>query len=196
MAVSRVFWRRARSAGLAGGGRRGGRPGFPCERVRRLLRGHGASHHAQLILLTGDRLEAEDVTQEAFERAWLRWSTVRDSSSAEAWVRTVAQRLAISRWRRVRNAAVAWRRHGPAPNLPELDEQHVALMSALGRLPLQQRRAVVLYHLVDLPVDEVAAETGSSVAAVKKQLERGRAALADLLDDNDAESSQVRTVQP
>jgi RNA polymerase sigma-70 factor (ECF subfamily) len=150
----------------------------------------------QLILLTGDRLEAEDVTQEAFERAWLRWSTVRDCSSPEAWVRTVAQRLAISRWRRVRNAAVAWRRYGPAPNLPELDEQHVALMSALGQLPLQQRRAVVLYHLVDLPVEEVAAETGSSVAAVKKQLERGRAALADLLEDNDAQSSQVRTVQP
>lgn len=150
----------------------------------------------QLILLTGDRLEAEDVTQEAFERAWLRWSSIRDCSSPEAWVRTVAQRLAISRWRRVRNAATAWRRHGPAANLPELDGQHVALMAALGRLPLQQRRAVVLYHLVDLTVEEVAAETGSSVAAVKKQLERGREALAALLGDTDPEVSPVRTVQP
>jgi RNA polymerase sigma-70 factor (ECF subfamily) len=150
----------------------------------------------QLTLLTGDRVEAEDVTQEAFERAWLHWSTVRESSSPEAWVRTVAQRLAISRWRRVRNAATAWRRHGPAPDLPDLDAQHVALLSALSRLPLQQRRAIVLYHLVDLPVDKVAAETGSSVAAVKKQLERGRAALADLLEDTDPAASPVRTVQP
>ncbi len=150
----------------------------------------------QLILLTGDRAEAEDVTQEAFERAWLHWSTVRDCSSPEAWVRTVAQRLAISRWRRVRNSATAWRRHGPAQDVPELDPQHVALMSALGRLPAQQRRAVVLHHLVDLPVDEVATETGTSVAAVKKQLERGRAALAVLLEDNDSAASQVRTVQP
>jgi RNA polymerase sigma-70 factor, ECF subfamily len=150
----------------------------------------------QLILLTGDRLDAEDAAQEAFERAWLRWSMVRDCSSPEAWVRTVAQRLAISRWRRVRNTATAWRRHGPAPNLPELDLQHVAVVSALARLPFQQRRAVVLHHLVDLPVEEVAAETGSSVAAVKKQLERGRAALADLLEDIDPEASQMRTVQP
>jgi RNA polymerase sigma-70 factor (ECF subfamily) len=149
----------------------------------------------QLVLLTGDRLEAEDVTQEAFERAWLRWSSVRDCASPEAWVRTVAQRLAISRWRRVRNTAVAWRRHGPASNMPELDAQHVALISALGRLPFQQRRAVVLHHLVDLPVEQVAAETGSSVAAVKKQLERGRAGLARLLEDTDSEASQVRTVQ-
>lgn len=150
----------------------------------------------QLVLLTGDRLEAEDVTQEAFERAWLRWSTVRDCASPEAWVRTVAQRLAISRWRRVRNSARAWRRHGPARELPELDPQHVALMSALGRLPFQQRRAVVLHHLVDLPVDQVAAETGSSVAAVKKQLERGRAALAQLLQETEPLPSPERTVQP
>jgi RNA polymerase sigma-70 factor (ECF subfamily) len=150
----------------------------------------------RLILFTGDRLEAEDVTQEAFERAWLRWSTVRECSSPEAWVRTVAQRLAISRWRRVRNTATAWRRHGAAPDVPEPDAQHVALMSALNRLPVQQRRAVVLHHLVDLPVEEVAAETGSSVAAVKKQLERGRAALADLLEDTDPAQDQLRTVQP
>ena len=158
--------------------------------------GTAARVNRQLILLTGNRLEAEDVTQEAFERAWLHWATVRNSSSPEAWVRTVAQRLAISRWRRVRNSATAWRRHGPAPNMPGLDPQHVALMSALGRLPVQQRRAVVLHHLVDLPVEEVAAETGSSVAAVKKQLERGRAALADMLEDPDPAQSQVRTVQP
>ena len=60
----------------------------------------------QLVLLTGSQAEAEDVTQEAFERAWLRWSTVRTCASPEAWVRTVARRLAVSRWRRVRNASL------------------------------------------------------------------------------------------
>ena len=150
----------------------------------------------QLVLLTGDRLEAEDVTQEAFERAWLRWSTVGVCASPEAWVRIVAQRLAISRWRRVRNAGAAWRRRGPEQNLPELNPQHVALMGALSRLPFQQRRAVVLHHLVDLPVEEIAAETGSSLAAVKKQLERGRAALAHLLDETESSPSQERTAQP
>jgi RNA polymerase sigma-70 factor (ECF subfamily) len=149
----------------------------------------------QLVLLTGDRVEAEDVVQEAFERAWLRWSTVRDCASPEAWVRTVAHRLAISRWRRVRNATTAWRRHGPPVDLPELGPQHVALMSALGRLPVQQRRAIVLHHLVDLSVAEVAAETGSSVSAVKKQLMRGRTALAELLQDTETEPSHARTVQ-
>lgn len=135
----------------------------------------------QLVLLTGDLAEAEDVTQEAFERAWMRWPAVRDCESPEAWVRTVARRLAVSRWRRLRNASAAWLRHGPPPEPPELEPEHVALMSALSQLPQRQRVAIVLHHLADLPVQLVAEETGSSVSAVKKQLVRGRAALAALL---------------
>lgn len=138
----------------------------------------------QLVLLTGDVAEAEDVAQEAFERAWLRWSTVRDLESPEAWVRTVSRRLAVSRWRRMRNAGVAWRRHGPPVVQQELDPDHVALIAALARLPEAQRVSIVLHHLADLSVAQVAAETGASVSAVKQQLARGRAALAVLLAEN------------
>ena len=137
----------------------------------------------QLLALTGDPFEAEDVVQEAFARAWLRWPTVRDAESPEAWVRTVARRLAVSRWRRVRNASVAWVRHGPPVGQPRVDADHVDLVSALARLPEAQRVAIVLHHLADLPVAQVAEETGASVSAVKQQLVRGRAALAGLLDD-------------
>jgi RNA polymerase sigma-70 factor (ECF subfamily) len=137
----------------------------------------------QLLALTGDLSEAEDVVQEAFARAWLRWGTVRDMESPEAWVRTVARRLAVSRWRRVRNASVAWIRHGPPMGQPGVDADHVALVSALARLPEAQRVAIVLHHLADLPVAQVAEETGASVSAVKQQLVRGRAALSGLLAD-------------
>jgi RNA polymerase sigma-70 factor, ECF subfamily len=139
----------------------------------------------QLALLTGDLGEAEDVTQEAYARAWLAWPEVRDYASPEAWVRTVARRLAVSRWRRMRNATLAWARHGSPAEPRELDPSHVALVAALGRLPHRQRVAVVLHHLADLPVEEVARETGASVSAVKQQLVRGRAALAGLLADDE-----------
>jgi RNA polymerase sigma-70 factor (ECF subfamily) len=62
----------------------------------------------QLFLLTGDLAEAEDLAHEAFARAWLRWSTVRTYDSPEAWVRTVARRVGVSRWRKVRTQAAAW----------------------------------------------------------------------------------------
>jgi RNA polymerase sigma-70 factor (ECF subfamily) len=138
----------------------------------------------QLVLITGDLAEAEDVVHEAFARAWLRWSAVRSLESPESWVRTVARRLAVSRWRKVRNATVAWHRQAARREfVPDLDADRVALVTALRALPERQRVAVVLHHLADLTVEQVAAETGASVSAVKQQLARGRRALARLLDD-------------
>jgi len=53
-------------------------------------------------------------------------------------------------------------------------------------LPEPQRRALVLYHVADLSVAEVARETGVAEGTVKAQLSRGRAALAELLADEPA----------
>ena len=144
-----------------------------------------------LLPLTRDLAEAEDVVQEAYERAWLRWSVVRECSSPEAWVRTVARRLAVSRWRRVRNASTAWVRRGQSPAVAEVDPAYVALIAALKKLPHQQRAVIVLHHLVDLPVAQVAAETGASVAAVKQQLARGRSALGVLLTEDDQSTAHT-----
>jgi RNA polymerase sigma-70 factor (ECF subfamily) len=145
----------------------------------------------QLFLITGDLAEAEDVVHEAYGRAWLRWDVVRTLDSPEAWVRTVARRLAVSRWRRTRNAATAWRRHGPPLDLPGMTPERVALVAALRALPDKQRVAIVLHHLVDLSVEQVAVETGASASAVKQQLARGRAALAELLADEPARTTAL-----
>jgi RNA polymerase sigma-70 factor (ECF subfamily) len=48
----------------------------------------------------------------------------------------------------------------------------------LRELTEHQRRAVVLHHLCDLSIEDVATETGATVNAVKARLARGRAALA------------------
>jgi RNA polymerase sigma-70 factor (ECF subfamily) len=61
------------------------------------------------------------------------------------------------------------------------DEGRVALMAALQRLPEDQRRALVLHHLCDLPVRDVATETGVPEGTVKARLSRGRTALLALL---------------
>jgi RNA polymerase sigma-70 factor (ECF subfamily) len=61
----------------------------------------------------------------------------------------------------------------------------VALLAALRRLAPPTREAVVLHHLADLPVGEVAATLGVPVGTVKARLARGRAALARFLADDD-----------
>ena len=137
----------------------------------------------QLHAMTGDLLEAQDCVQEAYARAWQRWPQVQRYDAPEAWVRQVAWRLAVSRFRRACRGAGLLRRSGPPPDVPALGPDRVALVTALRRLPDAQRRAVVLHHLGGLSVQEVAAETDAPVGTVKARLSRGRAALAVLLAD-------------
>lgn len=72
---------------------------------------------------------------------------------------------------------------GQDSHAPEISENAVAIGEELRTLPDAQRRAVVLYHLCGLSVDEVARETGSNVNTIKTRLARGRAALAGQLGD-------------
>ncbi|MET8352458.1 MULTISPECIES: SigE family RNA polymerase sigma factor [unclassified Micromonospora] len=133
--------------------------------------------------LTGNRSEAEDAVAEAFTRAWQRWSTVREADSPEAWVRRVASRIAVSSWRKTFNRLRAHRRAAVDQSVPGLNEDHVALLQALQRLTANQRRAVVLHHLNDLSVAEVAAEMQAPVGTVKTYLARGRRAMAGMLNE-------------
>ncbi|WP_246494130.1 SigE family RNA polymerase sigma factor [Streptomyces zagrosensis] len=145
----------------------------------------------QIYAMTGNLSEAEDVVQEAFIRAWKRRAELSATGSPEAWVRTVAWRLAVSRWRRARSALNAWRRHGAPAHAQGPDPERVAVIEALKRLPAEQRRAIVLHHLCDLPVEEVAAETGAPVGTVKARLSRGRAALARQLRDHSLPATTI-----
>ena len=142
----------------------------------------------QLHAMTGDLAEAQDCVQEAFARAWPRWDTLRGYDAPEAWVRQVAWRLAVSRFRRARTGLRATLRHGPPPDAPALSPDRVALVAALATLPAAQRRAVVLHHVVGLSVQEVAEETGAPTGTVKARLSRGRAALAARLADDPEET--------
>lgn len=139
---------------------------------------------AVIHAMTGDLGEAEDAVQEAYVRAWQRWARLTREGDPLPWVRTVAMRLAISTWRRRRNRLVAHLRHGPQADVPDLSADRVALVTALRALTPQQRQAVVLHHLLDLPVDQVARETGSSNGAVRTRLSRARKILGERLGDS------------
>lgn len=131
--------------------------------------------------MTGELSAAEDLAQEAYCRAWRRWRSIRDYDDAGAWVRLVATRLAVSRWRRIRTSLdFVARSRGPEPAPPPSDET-VVLVAALKLLPEALRRAVVLHYLGDLSVSEIARIERCPEGTVKGRLSRGRAALADLL---------------
>lgn len=139
----------------------------------------------QVYAMIGNRDEAQECVQEAFVRAWAHRKKLDSVDHPDAWVRTTAYRLAVSRWRRTvrsrrpSDRAVTKTSQGAAPS-----ENHVALVAALKKLPEAQRQALVLHHIADLPVHEVARELGVPQGTIKARLSRGRAALAALLTDD------------
>jgi RNA polymerase sigma-70 factor (ECF subfamily) len=154
-------------------------------------RGTGPRVLAYLYAVGGDLAEAQDAAQEAYARAWERWSKVQTYVDPELWVRSVGWRILANRWRRLQRRGDAYRRLGLPEPLPAVKEDAVALVAALRQLPTDQRVALVLFHLVDLPVVEIARQTGAPVGTVKARLSRGRAALATLLGADESETNNV-----
>ena len=141
--------------------------------------------------MTGSLGDAEDIAQEAYSRAWPRWPSLREYDDPGAWVRHVATRLAVSRWRRARTAVgFLARSRAPEPAAAP-SEATAALVAALKELPEAQRRAVVLHHLGDFSIGEIARIEQCPEGTVKARLSRGRAALAVLLAPQDGEPSHA-----
>lgn len=161
------------------------------EAVRDAYEAHYRRLVAALYALTGDHAEAQDLVQEAYARALARPRQFLDVADPEAWLRTVAMNLARTRWRRrrlfdtlVRSGRVA----RPVESVPGVDPNRVALVAALQQLSQATRETIVLHHLADMSVHEVADALGVPVGTVKARLSRGRAMLAALLSDADTDA--------
>jgi RNA polymerase sigma-70 factor, ECF subfamily len=143
--------------------------------------------------MTGDLVAAQDITQEAYIRAWRNWRQVESFERADAWLRLVVTRLVTDRWRRLRIS----RRHAAAQRIESVappSEDSVVLVTALRRLPVAQRRAICLHYLLDLPISEIAAEAGVAEGTVKSWLSRGRATLAEILGPDVFHASSTRSM--
>jgi RNA polymerase sigma-70 factor (sigma-E family) len=115
-------------------------------------------------LLTGDFHRAEDLVQEAFIKAALRWDTLA-GAHPDAWVRTVVYRDQVSWWRRHRREVLTAPREQA---VPPAEETALVLRDALLRLTARQRAVLVLRYVEDLPLAETAEILGITVGSVKK----------------------------
>jgi RNA polymerase sigma-70 factor (ECF subfamily) len=142
-----------------------------------------------------DRDQADDVTQEAFFRAWRQMGSFR-GGSLRSWLARIAVNAAIDLQRA--------RKRRPVQPYPELEDEtwqpptgedadpeatvtraeriHV-LSEALGRITPDQRAAIVLFDVEGFDYGEIAQMTGVSLGTVKSRIHRGRLALRDLLAD-------------
>jgi RNA polymerase sigma-70 factor (ECF subfamily) len=147
------------------------------EPLERLYRDQGARMWHAILAFAGDPEVASDAVAEAFAQALRRGEAIRD---AERWIwRTVFRVAAGELKRRSRSVPVTVER------TYEMEEPARELVAALGKLSTKQRASVVLHHAAGYPVREVASILGSTPAAVKVHLMRGRRRLRELLEKTD-----------
>ncbi|NEA31551.1 sigma-70 family RNA polymerase sigma factor [Streptomyces sp. SID13031] len=160
------------------------------ESLRELYEGCYRRIVGQLFAICGNRGEAEDAVQEAFVRAVEKPRRFAQVDNPEAWLRTVALNVLRSRYRRATRFHGLLSKAAPPPaSTAGLSPDRVALVEGLRQLPYEQREAIALHHIVDLPVREIAAQLGVPEGTVKARLSRGRARLAPLVREfaDDAE---------
>jgi len=148
-----------------------------------LVRRHQRPAFRLALHMTGSREDAEDVSQEAFFRAWRTLGRFRGDSSFSTWMHRIVTNLCLNL------IAARPAHHGlpdtasdlrdDPPTTIERRERMRALEAGVRALPPDARAALVLRELQGLSYDEVAEVLGVSLAAVKGRIHRARLQLVE-----------------
>jgi len=166
--------------------------GGDAERYRELVERHERKVFAVAWSRLGDAAMAEEVTQEAFIRAYRRLWLIGDGAKFSGWVSMIARRLAINfglRHRRELNRRERWALEMFEPVGSETDPAEPAdacppemLRQTLAELPAAHRECLVLFYLEGKSGAEAAAALGISESALRVRLHRARAVLRERLE--------------
>jgi RNA polymerase sigma-70 factor, ECF subfamily len=152
------------------------------EAFMQLVRVHQAGVRAFAHGLLGDRVAAEDISQETFLRAWRGLSAFRGESAFATWLYAIARRAALDEVRRPTLQTVSaeqvtqqadWRAGDPALRSD--------LERALQALATAQREAFLLVVVLGLSYQEAGGMTGCPAGTVASRVFRARTRLAAAL---------------
>jgi RNA polymerase sigma factor (sigma-70 family) len=138
-----------------------------------------------LVLITGSRAEAEELTQDAFLALWERWDRVAAMEEPTGYL----YRTAMNGFRkRRRRAAVALRRAvGAAPEADAFaaaDARQI-VGRALAGLSRRQRAALVMTELLGFSSEEAGRALGIKPVTVRVLASQGRAAMKQIVGSSD-----------
>jgi len=156
-----------------------------------LVEAYQSSVFSVCYRVLGNRRDAEDLTQEAFLRAFQKLDTFITDRPFGPWIRTLAANLCYNFLQRKHLERVPLQdeldqphdlpRRGPETAL-ELTEDQERLYRALWSLPDHHRLALELRHFQGLSYQEMAQALDLPLNTVRSHLYRGRKKLAELLE--------------
>jgi DNA-directed RNA polymerase specialized sigma24 family protein len=130
--------------------------------------------------LTGDLPASRSAVRDAFVVTWHHWRKVSRLDDPEAWVREHACRHAQRR-----HTAKLWHRE------KGLDAEVKATLDALGKLPVSQRRVLLLTELTTSSLADLAREVGLPRTEAERQLQTASATFAL---ERDVPTTSIRAV--
>ena len=143
--------------------------------------------------MLGNKQEAEDITQEAFVRAYINLHTFDQKRKFSTWLYRIATNLCIDRIRKKKpdyylDAAVAGtegltmysqvaiNEKLPVEKVEEMELQE-RVQYEISRLPEKYRMIIVLKYIEELSLQEISEIVDMPIGTVKTRLHRGREAL-------------------
>lgn len=153
-----------------------------------LYRQHVGRVHGVIVRLVGGAgIRADDLTQEAFVRAWQALPAFRFEAAFSTWLHRLAVNTALMELRRRRSRPqddgddTALDLLGAADSAGHATALSMDLERAVASLPPRARAVLVLYDVEGWKHEEIAAELGMAVGSSKAQLHRARALLRERL---------------
>jgi len=138
-------------------------------------------HHAHLFgalcIVTGDRFEAEEISQEAFLRVLERWDRVAEMDDPVGYLFRVSMNVFRTRRRRL---ALALRRAigaAPDPDVFRAVDDRATVLRGLAEVSPDQRAALVVTALYGLSSEEAGRVLGIRPSTVRARATRARASL-------------------
>jgi len=153
-----------------------------------LYRAHSGRVHALCLRLSSHAATAEELTQEAFVRAWQRLATFRGDSAFATWLHRLTVNVVFDHQRAQRSwyrRTVSLDDEGDAvdvlPDRGSAPGDRHDLEAAIRRLPRGARTVFVLHDVEGWQHDEIAARAGIAVGTSKAHLHRARSLLKEWL---------------
>ncbi|HJP59808.1 MAG TPA: RNA polymerase sigma factor [Gemmatimonadaceae bacterium] len=155
-----------------------------------LVRRHQDTCVRYAVRMLGSRVDADDVLQSAFMRAFRNLRSCRDRDRFGGWLyqivvnecRTFASRRRRREQRFLSATGEIERAIAPGSDEPADRDFGGHIERALSMLPADQREAFLLKHVEELTYEEISEMTGASVSALKMRVKRAADSLRDLLD--------------
>ena len=137
-------------------------------------------YNISLFVLKNEVL-AEDSTQESFHKIWKGLDKFSFKSSLYTWMYRITYNNAITTYNKEKKHRKSDIEHDFSSR--DFDLTNDMLKDAIEKLPLNYRKAIVMFYFLEYSIKEISLELSINENTIKSWLKRGKQQLKDYLDE-------------